>query len=114
MHLDGYNDMLKLAFEFNGPQHYIFYPKYHKSYNDFLNQQERDKIKSELCKKNLVTLIIVPYTLDYDEFQKYIIKEYKRLTKKEVRNTQKYDWRTFNQERLSLTSFLYLLYDASK
>lgn len=105
MHLDGYNKNLKLAFEFNGPQHYLLYPKYHKCIEDFTAQQERDKIKSELCKKNCVILITVPYTLDYDEFQKYIIKEYRRLTKKEVRTEQKYDWKTFNQENLNLTSF---------
>jgi hypothetical protein len=68
MHLDGYNKNLKLAFEFNGSQHYIFYPKYHKKYKDFIQQQERDRVKADLCKKNDIILIITPHTLDYDEF----------------------------------------------
>ena len=105
MHLDGYSKKLKLAFEFNGPQHYVFYPKYHRKYEDFVKQQERDSIKSELCKKNGITLIIVPYTLDYDEFQDYIIEEYRRLTEKEVKNKQKYDWKTFKRENLDLSYF---------
>jgi rubrerythrin len=106
MHFDGYNEKLKLAFEFNGPQHYVYYPKYHKKYEDFIEQQERDIIKAELCKKYGIILIVVPYTLKYDEFQDYIIEEYKRLTGKDVKNTQKYDWKTFKRDNLDLTSFL--------
>lgn len=105
MHLDGYNQKLKLAFEFNGPQHYIFYPKYHRRYQDYVEQQERDRTKSDLCKKNGITLIVVPYTLDYDEFQDYIIEEYRKLTGKEVKTKQKYDWRTFKLENLDLSRF---------
>jgi len=100
MHFDGYSKELNLAFEFNGPQHYIFYPKYHKEDQDLVKQQARDKIKSELCKKNGITLIIVPYTLDYDEFQDYIIEEYQRLTAKKVKNKQKYDWRMFRRKNI--------------
>ena len=98
MHLDGYSKKLKLAFEFNGPQHYKMYPKYHKKYQDFVKQQERDMFKAALCKENGIMLIIVPYTLDYDEFQAHIIKEYKKLTGKELKNIPKYDWRTFKRE----------------
>jgi hypothetical protein len=106
MHLDGYSEKLKLAFEFNGPQHYVYYPKYHKNYEDFIKQQERDNIKTELCKKNGIMLIVVPYTLDYDEFQDFIIREYKKRAGKEVKNIQKYDWRIFKRENVDLTSFL--------
>ena len=97
MHLDGYNKELKLAFEFNGPQHYKMYPKYHKTYQDFTEQQERDMFKALLCKKKGITLITVPYTLDYDEFQAHIMKEYKKLTGKELKNIPKYDWRRFRR-----------------
>ncbi|HEA70844.1 hypothetical protein LCGC14_1456110 [marine sediment metagenome] len=105
MHFDGYNKQLKLAFEFNGPQHYVFYPKYHKKYEDFIKQKERDMIKAELCKKNGITLIFVPHTLEYDEFQDYIIEEYRKLTGKEVKNKEKYNWRMFNQDKTRLTDF---------
>lgn len=97
MHLDGYNKKLKLAFEFNGPQHYKMYPKYHKTYHDFTEQQERDMFKASLCKQKGIMLIIVPYTLDYDEFQAHIIKEYKKLTGKELKNIPKYDWKRFRR-----------------
>ncbi len=105
MHFDGYNKRLQLAFEFNGPQHYIYYPKYHKKYEDFIQQQERDIIKAELCKKHGIILIVIPHALKYDEFQDYIIGEYKRLTGKDVKNTQKYDWKRFRRENLDLSSF---------
>ncbi|MBA7520200.1 hypothetical protein ES705_12293 [subsurface metagenome] len=95
MELDGYCDALKLAFEFNGPQHYMFYPKYHKTQADFVRQLERDALKLKLCKQRGITLIIVPYTLDYDEFQEFITTEYERLTGKTLENCSKNDWRRF-------------------
>ena len=61
MELDGYCDTLKIAFEFNGPQHYTFYPKFHKAQADFVRQLERDEFKLKLCQKRGITLIIVPY-----------------------------------------------------
>ena len=106
MHFDGYNQKLKLAFEFNGPQHYMFYPKYHREYEDFVKQLELDKAKAELCKKMGIILIVVPHTLDYDEFQDYIVKEYEKLTGEKLQNKYKYDWRTFKQENIDLTEFL--------
>ena len=33
LELDGYNKKLKLAFEYDGYQHYIYPNKFHKSYN---------------------------------------------------------------------------------
>ena len=95
MELDGYCDALKLAFEFNGPQHYMFYPKYHKTRIDFLEQLERDKLKLKLCQKHGIILIIVPYTLSYNDFQEFITREYERLTGKRLENHPKRDWKNF-------------------
>lgn len=106
MHFDGYSKELNLAFEFNGPQHYMFYPKYHREDHDLEKQQARDKIKAELCLKNGIILIVVPHTLNYDEFQDYIIEEYQKITGKEVKTKQKYDWKTFKRENSDLSYFL--------
>ncbi len=61
LQLDGFNEKLMLAFEHQGIQHYQFVKKkFHKTNDHFLLGQENDKIKEELCKKNKVTLILVP------------------------------------------------------
>lgn len=49
-----------VAFEYNGPQHYSFDPKYHKTERDFEDMVRRDALKEELCKKNGVILIVIP------------------------------------------------------
>lgn len=100
MELDGYCDALKLAFEFNGPQHYTFYPKFHKTQADFARQLERDALKLKLCKDRGITLIVVPYTLDYNGFQEYITKKYKKLTGKILENRTKHDWRNFKIQKV--------------
>jgi hypothetical protein len=105
MHLDGYNKELKICFEFNGPQHYHIYSKYHKSYEDFTNQVELDSIKAELCEKKEKTLITVPYWVDYDGYQDYIIKEYKKITGKSLENIPNYDWRIFKKPKSNLDKF---------
>lgn len=60
MELDGYNEELSIAFEYQGQQHYS--RKWFRiSEEDFQKQQERDRIKKELCEKRGIRLIIVPY-----------------------------------------------------
>lgn len=76
MHLDGFNGKLKLAFECNGPQHYHFDPFFHRKYQDFVDQQERDFLKKKLCEENNVVLIIIPFIVSFDNIQDYIVKEY--------------------------------------
>ena len=79
LELDGFNSKLPtpigfgLAFEFNGPQHYHFTPKYHKNEMDFLEQQYRDDHKIEMCKQKKVILITIPYTII--EYEKYIMEK---------------------------------------
>jgi len=78
LELDMYNDQLKIAIEYNGIQHRTYAPYFHKSYDDYLGQVDRDNLKKQKCKENGVTLICVPDTVRYEELQSYIITELRR------------------------------------
>jgi len=65
LELDGYNEELKLAFEYNGEWHY---KKLIES-RDLVSQQDRDDLKVTLCEQSNVKLIIIPYyTEDLEDF----------------------------------------------
>ena len=57
LQLDGYNAERKIAFEYQGYQHYTEDSHYHTDLSGFNSQLERDKAKKELCDKNGITLI---------------------------------------------------------
>ena len=63
LELDLYNKDLKLAFEICGEQHYEFIKMIHGTQEQFERQQNYDKLKKELCVKNGVTLIVIPYNV---------------------------------------------------
>lgn len=74
LELDGYCEELSLAFEYQGGQHFKYVRHFHRTkrqYNDLL---ERDKLKRKLCRENNVTLIEVPYTVEDDAMEDYIIE----------------------------------------
>jgi len=65
LELDGYNENLKLAFEYNGIYHYQFHKHFHKNDEDnFKKQRERDEFKYKKCIEMGITLISVPYTFN--------------------------------------------------
>ena len=66
LELDGWNPELGLAFEYNGIQHYKLAPRFHKTHEDFKQQLQRDREKREMCLKNNVVLIELPYKIKYD------------------------------------------------
>jgi hypothetical protein len=61
LELDGYCEELKLAFEFNGRQHYEYIELYHRN-STLEDQKKRDEKKLVLCEKNNIKLIIIPFT----------------------------------------------------
>jgi hypothetical protein len=80
MELDGYNDELKLAFEYHGKQHYSYIPHYHRNGPDDLKKRQRDdRRKRRLCKENGVKLITIPYTIKPKHLESYILRQLKRL-----------------------------------
>jgi hypothetical protein len=68
LELDGYNKRRKIAFEYQGEQHYKF-AKFFKHDEKYLKKlQKRDRIKKKLCKENGVSLIVVPYWVKKDKW----------------------------------------------
>jgi len=87
--LDGFNEELKLAFEYQGEQHYRYIKTWHKSKEIFLKMQEIDQRKKELCRNKKIKLIEVPFWVSEkgDEFLfSYIKKDLEKLNF-EVKNT---------------------------
>ncbi len=77
LEIDGYNEDLKLGFEYQGVQHYKYTPYFHKSPNDFEKQQYRDGLKRDECKKLGIKIIEIPYTVEIDDIKEFVIKRLK-------------------------------------
>jgi hypothetical protein len=78
LELDGYNKDLKLAFEYQGIQHYKYSPWFHRSVKDYESQVQRDREKREMCKRANVTVIEIPHTVKYDKLDSYIRTELRK------------------------------------
>lgn len=80
LELDGYCKELKLAFEYDGEQHYMRVFTYDN--DDTLKSiQERDKIKDQKCLENGIKLLRVPYFIkDKEEFIKSWLIDNKIIT----------------------------------
>ncbi len=72
LELDGYNSQLRIAFEYNGIQHYKYPNYFHKTENVFTQQVQRDIYKREACDAAGVYLITIPYTVPHDQISNYI------------------------------------------
>lgn len=72
--LDGYNNELNLAFEYQGVQHYKKIPYLHQK-RSFKQLQADDKKKEILCKRKGVALIHVPFTVRVPDMGKFIAAE---------------------------------------
>lgn len=72
MELDGYNEGLKIAFEYNGEQHYNSNHRFNKSQADFVAQVERDNLKVDICDQLGIYLITIPYNVKKEDIERYI------------------------------------------
>ncbi len=72
MHLDGYNHELKITFEYNGEQHYRFKSHWFETRKKFEMRKLDDKLKKKLCEGHGIILIVIPYTISFNNMEKYI------------------------------------------
>lgn len=73
LEIDGYCAEKKLAWEFNGIQHYEKPNFFHKTREEFEAQQARDRYKIEACKKSGIDLIVIPYHIPYNDLHSFIM-----------------------------------------
>jgi hypothetical protein len=73
MELDGFCKELNLAFEYQGQHHYKVTG--FSTEELLVKQIGRDKLKREICDKNNILLIEVPYKIGYEDLPKFIITE---------------------------------------
>ena len=74
MELDGYCKELNLAFEYHGEQHFKKHRFFHTR-QSFEDRKLSDKLKRELCKEHGVILIEIPYTVDYENLEEFIVNQ---------------------------------------
>lgn len=76
LELDSYNEPLRLAFEYQGIQHYEFVPFFHNGDRArFAAQRERDQRKREAAGDAWVTLVEVPYTIPLSQVRAFVRQE---------------------------------------
>lgn len=73
LELDCYNEELQIAVEYNGEQHYKWPNFTQQTHQQFINQIRRDELKMELCDRNGVYLIVVPYNIPHDRIPEFIM-----------------------------------------
>ena len=94
MELDGYNDGLKIAFEYQGIQHYRFNARFHQD-TSLKKRMEDDSLKKRLCKKHNIVLIEIPYTVNYEELFNFILAQCE-IKKIDTQNKSKLDYHLLN------------------
>ncbi len=67
LELDGYCNILRMAFEYQGQQHYKFVKYFHKTRENFYERQRRDEKKKELCNNKKIHFLAIPHWKNIDD-----------------------------------------------
>jgi len=82
LELDCYNEILNLALEYQGKQHYEWIKFFHPTIEKFNDQKDRDIWKRNKCKELKIDLIEVPYMHSHsnpNELKEFIYQEIKKV-----------------------------------
>jgi hypothetical protein len=84
LELDCYNENLRIGVEYSGEAHFKWSAYAKQTYSDFREQVRRDRLKKELCAKNNVHLIVVPYNVPHNLIPTYIVYHLPEIVRKRV------------------------------
>jgi hypothetical protein len=73
LELQAFNSDLKIAIEYKDENHYKFPNSINKNYQEFVEENKKNRFKIDLCDKHGVYLIIVPYNVSDDKIPKFIM-----------------------------------------
>ena len=96
MHLDGYNENLRIAFEYHGMQHFKFKSHWYRTKEKFEQRKKNDQIKRDLCRKHEIILIEIPYTVKFENMEKFIREKAEKIGVKVPKKKDKIDWKKFD------------------
>lgn len=85
LELDLYNDDLRLAIEYQGDQHYIYVPYFHKTKEGLIKSLNRDHYKRKRCYKNQIILLEIPDLIKETDLADYIINRLPRCLDKYIK-----------------------------
>ena len=80
LELDGYCNKLKLAFEYQGEQHYEIIKLFHMDDKKLNKIKQHDRAKVDMCLEKQIKLIIIPFTKSKSDINllNFIIEELKK------------------------------------
>lgn len=79
MELDGYAPDQKLAFEYQGHQHFNFVSVFHRHDAEFEQRRRDDEHKRRLCRQHGIKLMEIPYHVPHSKLQEHIATVLQRL-----------------------------------
>jgi len=82
MELDGYAEPLRLAFEYQGVQHYEPIPFLDPNGLRFRQRQQDDRRKRQLCSQNGVTLLEIPYHIPHHKLHEHLLAKLNRVNRR--------------------------------
>jgi len=94
LELDGYSPKLRLAFEYEGIQHYREWENFPGG--DVNKIRNYDRLKKRYCRENGVTLIIIPYNVKPEDMESYIKKKAKDKGIRIPKKRKALDYKSFN------------------
>jgi hypothetical protein len=98
LELDGYNEELGVAFEYNGIQHYQNNKFFHNNENSLGKRKLDDLQKIKLCQNNNVQLITVKYDIPKDKIFEFVLSKLDEHLDAEniIKNRNDIDFRDLN------------------
>jgi len=89
LELDGFNEELKVAFEYQGQQHFDTKGVYGGTEEQLRHRKRIDGTKRRLCRAQSIFLVEIAYTVKPEDFKEELHKELRRL---EYPGIQAIDW----------------------